>query len=142
MKRQETLAYLLSTSSRFFKRTVNKRLKEYGITISQCAILRLLYHEGEMSQAAIADKLEGDRATIGSVIAILCEKQYLQKSLDEKDNRAYLIGLTPESKKVMDGIENMSSDITKETLNGLSEDEVKIFYKVLNKIIKNLSEGE
>ncbi len=79
MKKQEALAYLINTSSRFFKRAINKRLKEYGITSSQCAVLRLLYNEEEMSQTEIAYKLEGDRATIGNVIAILCEKKVFRK---------------------------------------------------------------
>ncbi|SNS70877.1 DNA-binding transcriptional regulator, MarR family [Anaerovirgula multivorans] len=139
MKKQEALAYLLSTSSRFFKRAVNKRLEKYGITTSQCAILRLLYNCGELSQAEIADALAGDRATIGSVISILYKKEYLKKNLDKNDNRSYVIGLTSKSKGIISDIESLSLEITNEALNGLSEDEVKILYRALNRIIDNLS---
>lgn len=142
MKKEEALGYLIGTSSRFFKRAINKRLKEFGITTSQCSVLRLIYNEGEMSQAEIASKLEGDKATIGSVIAILCDKGYLEKNVHEKDNRAYQIGLTAKSKVMMSDIEKMSQEVSGESLKGLSQEEIKVFYKVLNKMIENLAGGE
>ncbi len=70
------------------------------------------------------------------------KKKYLEKKVDEKDSRAYLIGLTLQAREMMSGIENMSLEVTKESLNGLSQQEVKVFYKALNKIIENLSGGE
>ena len=139
MDKQEALGYLFSISSRFYKRAVDQALEKYDLTTSQCAVVRMLLHQGEMTQAEIADQFSSDRATIGSVIMKLHKKKFLKKTLSNSDRRAYVISLTPKAREIADEIEQISEAVAKKALGGLSEDEIKHLYKALNQIICNLS---
>ena len=99
----------------------------------------MLLHQGEMTQAEIADQFSSDRATIGSVIMKLHKKKFLKKTLSNSDRRAYVISLTPKAREIADEIEQISEAVAKKALGGLSEDEIKHLYKALNQIICNLS---
>lgn len=139
MQQKEALGYLFNISSRFYRRAVDQALEKYDLTASQCAVVRMLLHQGEMTQAEIADQFSSDRATIGSVIMKLHEKKFLKKTLSDSDRRAYVVSLTPKARKIADEIDRISEDVAKKALGGLSKDEIQHLYKVLNQIICNLS---
>lgn len=142
MEIQNILGYLLNASARFITRKMNLELEEYNLTTSQWAVLKLLDTNPVLSQAQIADKLLGDRATAGTVIFKLISKEYLEKSLDPKDRRSYVVSLTPKAKKIINEIELKAEKTSAQALRGLNEDEIKTLYSSLNKIIINLSEEE
>lgn len=141
MRKTQVFAYLFSTSSRHYKRAVNQELQKLDLTISQCGVIRALLHAGELTQAEIADIFSSDRATIGSVIEKLKEKEFLEKKVSSKDRRAYVIRLTPKARELADEIERISDGLAEKALSGLSDEEKLIFIKGLNTIIQNLSEG-
>ncbi len=140
MEIQEILGYLLNSSAKMIKRTMDSYLDKYGITTSQWAILKLLDNKIQLTQTQIAKELLGDRATAGDVIQRLCEKGYIEKSLDKYDRRVYVVSLTPKAKNVIVDIEGMVSVVTKKALEGLTESEEQILYKSLKHIINNLSQ--
>lgn len=142
MEIQEILGYLLNSSSRLIKRTMDNYLSKYNITTSQWAILKLLDTNNQLTQTQIANKLLGDKATAGDIILRLCEKNYLEKSLNKNDRRAYVVSLTPQAKNAVMDIERMANDVTKKALEGLTRNDIQILYKSLNQIIDNLSKEE
>lgn len=142
MEIQNILGYLLNTSARFIKRKMDKNLERYNLTTSQWAVIKLLFDRKELTQAQIADELNSDRATAGTVILKLYEKKYIDKVIDKNDKRSYVISLTQEAKNVVKEIELIAEHITKEALIEVSDDNIKVLYDVLGQIIKNLSKEE
>lgn len=142
MEIRNILGYLLNTSARFIKRRMDKELERYDMTTSQWAILKSLDTKSELTQAQIAEELLADRATIGTIIFKLIEKKYVEKKIDPADRRAYVVCLTPKAREVIKIIEKKAEEVSKQALEGLGEDQVKIFYYSLNKIIHNLSGEE
>lgn len=140
MEIQEILGYLLNSSSKLIKRTMDSYLDKYDITTSQWAILKLLDSKKQLTQTQIARELMGDRATAGDVIQRLCEKGYIEKSIDKNDRRVYVVSLTPKANNVIVDIEGMASVVTKKALEGLTESEEQSLYKSLKHIINNLSQ--
>lgn len=139
MEIQNILGYLLNTSARFIKRKMDKNLEVYNLTTSQWAVIKLLFNKNELTQAQIAEKLNADRATAGTVILNLYEKKYINKVIDKNDKRSYVISLTQKAKDVVKEIDLIAENVTKEALEGVSEDNTKVLYDVLKKIIVNLS---
>jgi DNA-binding MarR family transcriptional regulator len=142
MEIQNVLGYLLNTSARFIKREMDKNLEAFNLTTSQWAILKLLDQKSELTQAQISNELKGDRATTGTVTLNLYEKGYINKVMDQKDRRSYIISLTQKAKEIISQIELIAEDITKTALKGVSEQDVTVLYDILNKIIINLSVEE
>lgn len=142
MEIQEILGYMLATSSKLIKRTMDSYLCTYHITTSQWAVLKLLDTRIKLTQSQIANELSGDKATAGEIILRLYEKDYIEKSFDKNDRRAYLISLTPKAKNIIKDIERMANEVTESALKGLSEDDIQILYKSLKQIIDNMSREE
>ncbi|MDF2503629.1 MarR family transcriptional regulator [Clostridium sp.] len=142
MEIQNILGYLLNTSARFIKRKMDKNLEVYNLTTSQWAVIKLLFNKKELTQAQIADELNSDRATSGTVILKLYEKKYIDKVIDKNDRRSYVISLTQKAKNAVKEIDLIAENITKKALTGLSDDNIKVLYDVLRQIINNLSEEE
>lgn len=139
MKKENVLGYMFSVSSKNYKRVINQELEKYDLTITQCGVIRTLHYAGELTQAEIADIYASDRATIGLVIQKLQEKGYLEKKLSDNDRRAYVVSLTPKAREIAGEIEKVSIDIEKKAMEGLSQEEIQIFFKVLNQININLN---
>lgn len=139
---QDILGYLLGVSSRFIKRKMDKELLIYNLTTSQWAVIKLLSNEDSLTQVQIAQKLKSDKATAGSVVLNLYEKQYVDKMLGKNDKRAYVISLTKKGRDAVEEINLIADKLTREALEGISQGDQKVLKTSLEKIISNLSEGE
>lgn len=139
MEIQSILGYLLNTSGKLTKRMMDKNLSKHNITTSQWAVLKLLNTKKHLTQTEIAKELLGDKATIGDIILRLCEKNYIEKSMNTNDKRMYVVSLTSKAENIIADIEKMANDISKKALEGLDDNDIQILYKSLNQIISNLS---
>ena len=143
MEIQQILGYLLNTSSKLIKRTMDNNLNEYNITTSQWAVLKLLDTKIQLTQTQIAKELLGDKATAGDIILRLFEKNYVEKSIDKNDKRMYVVSLTPKAKNLINDMEKKAIEVTNKALEGLDYNDIQILNKSLNQIINNLSkEGQ
>lgn len=141
MEIQDILGYLLNSSARLIKRSMDKLLEKYNITTSQWSVIKLLDTKECLTQTQIAAELKADKATVGEIISKLCDKKLLIKSYDQSDKRAYSVSITDEAKKIVADIEIMALQVTGVALSGFSEKEQEQLYISLNRIIKNLSKG-
>ena len=139
MEIHEILGYLLNTSARFIKRRMDHELERFNITTSQWAVMKLLDTKKELTQAQIAEELMSDRATIGTVIYKLLEKEYAEKNLDSEDRRSYVVHLTEKAKGIIKEVESSAKTVTEEALEGMDQEEIDNLCKSLNRVIKNLS---
>jgi DNA-binding MarR family transcriptional regulator len=136
---QQILGYLLNTSGRLTKQIMDNSLSKYNITTSQWAVLKLLDTKKQLTQTEIAKELLGDKATVGDIILRLCEKNYIEKSINKIDKRMYVVNLTPKAQTLIADMERMANDVSKKALAGLDDNYIQILYKSLNQIISNLS---
>ena len=139
MEIQQILGYLLNTSSKLIKRTMDTHLSEYSITTSQWAVLKLLDTKNQLTQTEIAKELLGDKATAGDIILRLYEKKYILKSVSKSDKRMYVVSLTPKAKTLINDMEKKAIAVTNKALDGLDNNDIQILNKSLNHIISNLS---
>ena len=141
MQIHQSLGYLLNTSARWIKRTLDLQLKEHEITTSQWALLKLLSVQNDLTQAEIADKLSSDRATTGTVIDKLIDKKLVTKSLSPSDRRSYRVTITDKALEMIEIITTKALNCNSIALQGLTDNETLILAKCLETIISNLSGG-
>lgn len=142
MEIKNSLGYMLGASTRLIKRRMDKNLEDYGITTSQWAVLKLLAEQEQLTQKQIADGLSSDKATVGEIIKLLNKKGYVEKVINDRDKRAFLIKLTTKAKVMVNDLVSKASFVNEIALKGFSDKETELLRDMLNKIIENLSREE
>ena len=141
MKINESLGYLIGLTNRHMKRELDNKLKEFNITTSQFACLKLLSEEEKsLSQVEIASKLRSDKVTAGAVIDKLIAKGLVSRERNIKDKRAYVIEITDDGLSVVKNTVEAAASVNRKALKGLSDEEVDSIVFLLNKINKNFME--
>lgn len=135
-----SVGYLLNTSARLIKRNLDLLLNEYNITTSQWAVLKLLANQQVMTQAQIAEALNSDRATCGSVIERLHKKNMIVKTENKNDRRAYDISLSNQGEEIIQTLTHLADESNNQVLSGLSDKDIETLCKLLNCIIDNLED--
>lgn len=118
-----------------FPRLMEDRLKLEGITYTFGQMVVLLMVElCPKSQQEIAEMLNRDKSVILRNVDTLESDGLLCRTCDPNDRRRNNINLTDEGLKYIDKFRVIETEITKELLSGLKDEEIEAFYKVINHI--------
>ena len=108
---------------------------ESKLAIEQFGLLFLLANEQEeLIQSELADRLHKDKSTILRAVNTLEKKELIRKVQHLHDKRKHQLLVTKKGERALldhIAIENFVSD---RLLEGLSEEELKVFTKVVNHI--------
>lgn len=110
---------------------------------SQIEIIQyLLNHINEdVYQRDLEDVLNLRRATISGILGTMEKNGFIERSIDKKDTRIKKITLSPKAKeeylKRKKSLENIENIVKK----NISDDDLKIFNKVIDKMHKNLEDN-
>ncbi|MGL4760784.1 MAG: MarR family winged helix-turn-helix transcriptional regulator [Sarcina sp.] len=111
-------------------------IKETGLTLSQFAVLEILYSKGDLTVGEIIDGILTTSGNMTVVLKNLEKENYINKYKRPNDKRSYVVSLT---KKGFDIIDN-SLPKHLENINGfmnvLDIDEQKTLIKILKKLKK------
>ena len=91
-----------------------KTIKEGGLTVSQFAVLEILYHKGDLKVCEIIDKILSTGGNMTVVIDNLVKENLVKRCTDPKDRRVNLISITEEGR-------NLISDIFPKHLENINE---------------------
>jgi len=102
-------------------------------------ILSLIYyHDGQLTQNALAQILDKDKSAMVSIINQLTAKGFVYRESNPADRREHLLRVTEKAKaavpRIIEAFEHINADITK----GISAHEMKIFESVLQKMQVNI----
>ena len=75
-----------------------KTIKEGGLTVSQFAVLEILYHKGDLRISEIMDKILSTGGNMTVVIDNLVKVNLVKRCSDPKDRRVNLISITDEGR--------------------------------------------
>lgn len=141
----ENIGYLLNKASRSLKWQLNKSLEKYNITSSQWSVLKdlsFLTEENRLQEAtpaAIANRLNMDRATMSGIINRLAKSGWIIAETNPEDKRSQIINLTDKSIKILSELEALSDEILIHALKEFKFDEIDTLKGFLIRIIDNLS---
>ena len=119
-----------------------QELKKIGLkklVPSHGDIFAALYKHGELTMTEIAEKINRDRSTVTTLVKKLSKLGYVESKVDPEDNRSNIIFLTPKGKKFKKDFKKISFKLHEIEYQGVSEEERKVFLKVLKKINNNFS---
>ncbi|MBK1811785.1 MarR family transcriptional regulator [Clostridium sp. YIM B02505] len=138
MRINESFGYLINLTARNMKKVLEEEIKKYGITTSQWIVLKVLEEEDNLTQAEVAKKLSGDRATAGAVIDRLIKKGLIYRNQCENDRRANRVRISDHGRELAERICIEAVKCNEKALRGFRNEEVKQLFTYLYRINNNL----
>lgn len=111
--------------------------KGYDITFEQWTVLNVLYAEPGLIQSEIALRTYKDKTNVTRILDVLCKNGYVVREQHESDRRSLCIYLTDKGMKMFDDLIPCIIQINDQFKKGISEEELRTFENVLEKIYKN-----
>lgn len=111
-----------------------RTIKEGGLTVSQFAVLEILYHKGELKICEIMDKILSTGGNMTVVIDNLVKENLVKRCSDPNDRRVNLISITEKGRNLISEIFPKHLDNVNEIFNVLTVEEKKILISLLRKL--------
>jgi len=139
MNTQKPLTYLLGQTMQMVKLCLIAAFKKHDIELSleQFIILHQLSQNENITQQDLSNELQKDKSIILRQINTLLEKRYVVRLPDKEDKRKKNLILTQKGYDALTFSKTISQEISKELLQGITEEELQKFEIVLEKIQKN-----
>ncbi len=112
--------------------------KNFGITPEQYLILLLIMENEGVYQRQICEITLKDRANVARIVEILLQKELITKKTDSNGRRIYKIIATEKGRELIKTIEPYDLEMRKFITRGITEEELNITRKTLEKIKTNV----
>lgn len=120
----------------YYQKVVNP----FDITVDQWEILVILWEKEGITQKEIAERLDKDQTNIARMLFKLEKKGFIYRVIHETDRRSLRVYLTPKGREIKDDILDPSIEAYKNTIKGLSEEEVETFRRILAVMYNNVKD--
>ncbi len=126
--------------NRLHRKVVEQELNATGVYRSQHRLLMCLAKNPHISQKELAERQEISTSAIAVSLKKLQQGGYIQKELDQRDNRFNQICITEKGQKVVEESRNIFQRIEEEMFQGFSDEELRAFGGALDRICGNLEQ--
>jgi len=99
-----SIAGLVMLAGRLFARTLNSRLGPHGVAPGQLAVLRLLWEEDGLTQAALARKARVEQPTMARTLDRMARDGLIERVPSKEDRRAFNVRLTRRGRQLRQDI--------------------------------------
>ena len=122
------------------RKASNKLFRALGLSLTpdQWIILKRLSEKENVSQRELSEAVSKDPASITRTLDILEKEQLIERKV--ADRRSFTLQLTTSGKKIVERVIPEAVKYRKKGVEGLTEEEMKTFKKVLDTIYKNFNE--
>lgn len=133
------IGYLIIKGEVCIKRKILNAFLEkgYDITFEQWTVLNVLYAEPGLIQSEIAIRTYKDKTNVTRILDVLSKNGYIVREPHENDRRSLCIYLTDKGIKMFDHLIPCINQINEQFKKGISDEELRIFENVLEKIYIN-----
>ena len=133
-----SIGWLLADASRLIRKLADRRLGAIGLTRAQWQALGNLGRMGPMTQAALAEIMEVETATIARLIDRLEAAGWIERKAEAQDRRVKLVTMTEKATSIMDEVSVIGQKLRDDMLVDLSPDELETLIALLSKIKSRL----
>ncbi len=118
---------------------LNAALREYGVSSAEANVLMFLYASGDgFTQDTIVSGVSVSKAAISRTLGSMERKSLIVRSRNESDRRSYRIWLTDRARRLRDYIEAQYKELVIAAAEGIAQEEVEGFTRVLQRVAENL----
>lgn len=98
-------------------------IKEYGISVSEFAVLEALYHKHSLTVSELVQKVLIAPSSMSYVLDQLSKKEWIERSQDDQDKRSFRVSLLPQGHEFIGKIYPIHEAHMRHRLNRLSTEE-------------------
>jgi MarR family transcriptional regulator, transcriptional regulator for hemolysin len=117
------IGYSISDVARLMRTVFERRVRGFGLTRSQWFVIARVYQRPGLSQSAVADLLEIEKAPAGRLIERMEAKGWLERRGDANDRRINRLHLTAEGERLHATIWPLAEATVDAALGELTPDE-------------------
>ena len=133
-----SFGFLLHDVSRLLRIEYNRRVRHLGLTRSQWRVIAHLSRNEGSTQTFLADVLEIENATLARLLDRLEADGWIERRPSPTDRRAKHLYLTEKPAAIIDAMFRISSQLQRDTLNGMPNAEREHLIDSLLGIKRNL----
>lgn len=137
MSTEELYGYATTRTSRSILRFLTGYLKSYSITPEQWTVLKRVFEHDGLSQKELSVLSDKDPATLVKILDILEREQLITRTTNPNDRRSYFIFITEKGSELKNRVDQDLDQVFGQILEGIPEEELRIFSKVLHQLEKN-----
>ena len=134
-----SIGYLLRDCYRSFSRDLEMRIKPHGVGIGQWFFLRELWEEDGLTQGDLSTRAGMTAPTTVVAIRRMVKDGLVMREPDRKDRRKVRIHLTEKGRRFSRELLPSAYEVNKVATEGLSQDEIRQFRSVVERMKNNLS---
>ncbi len=139
---ERQLGALIDDVHRLLTRTFDRRMAKLELTRAQWRVLTFLIRQDGMTQSALADLLEMERAPLGRLLDRLEESGWVRRDADPGDKRAKRVYRTSKVDPFLDRLKDDAHDVISMALGGVDGAERRRMIAGLSRIKANLQQNE
>ncbi len=137
---RESFGSLIARTGRHWRRAVDRRLQPFGLTeATWLPLIHLARATVPMRQKDLAASLVLDGSSVVRLLDALETSHLIERRGENADRRAKTITLTPLGLSIIDQVEAVSREVRDGALMGLSDDEIAIATRALERVCRNLT---
>ena len=140
MKNKRVLYQIKSLEKSLLRHNKDKSIKDKEITPTQMEILLYIFknEDKDIYQKDLENVLNLRRATVSGVLQTMEKNHLITRVTDIEDTRAKKIILNEETKNIFLRHLKQFEEIEKVIVDGISEEELEIFFEVIQKMKNNV----
>ena len=112
--------------------------EKWRLTITEGKVITFLYNNpGKDTAADITELRMLSKGNVSQAVKSLFQKGLLTRSADQNDRRKIHLSLLSPAKEITNAIHVMQKNLYGQIFNGLSEEDLKIYERINQKIMEN-----
>ena len=136
----DSFHYLSMINHMTIQKKLMEQLADTGLTLGQPKVLDYLKDHDGASQKEIAAGCLIEAGSLTSILNRMEEKGLIERKMLNGNRRTFHIFMTESGKKNQKLVEEAFKKIEKTALNGISEEEQKLFMEIFYRIYRNLAD--
>ena len=135
---REQFPFAVARVTRRWRKMLDERLKDLGVTQARCSTMVYLQQGGEgLTQRELANLMAIENPTLVRLLDSLEQQGLIERRPCPNDRRARRLYLTDAGRAFMDDLSARAAKLREEMLDGIGDQEVACALKVFQKIMEN-----
>ncbi|MGC1358000.1 MAG: MarR family transcriptional regulator [Xanthobacteraceae bacterium] len=135
---EESIGYMVRNAHRAYDRVLATALSKQKVLTGQWSLLRVLWHEDNLSQIEVANRMKIERASLTIMLNTVEQAGLITRKIDARDRRKQLISLTRKGRALQSVLVPIGTSVNEIALTGLSPREISTLRSLLQRVVDNL----
>lgn len=123
---------------RVYQHALARQVEHLDISRYHDILAIIYYHNGQLTQKALAGMLNKDKSAMVSIIDQLTQKGYVYREINPADRREHLLKITAKAEQEVPAIISAFEKMNKSSTENISAADMEIFNSVLVRMENNL----